>query len=79
MKNINELYPMLNEKTEEQCEFVKDTEREIERSSLIKDDSSEIGVGCKVKDMKPHILSDLCLILNEKSIPHVKACHHDER
>ena len=85
IKDINCQYPMLNEGTEEKCEYVKESEEKIESSAWIKD-SETIGwkkeanlKGLRVENMKPHILSDLCLIMNEKSIPTLKECHHKEK
>ena len=72
---MNEAFPMMNEKAEEECPVVKANE-----SAIIRDAKGmkfkDLYTGCMVKNMKPHILSDLCLDQKEKSIPAVKTCHH---
>ena len=68
---MNTAYPMQNQTTEEICQAVKDTDEEIERKARER-------WGCQVENMKPFILSDVCLDIDEHSIPTVpdKACHH---
>ena len=65
---------MQNQVTEEICQAVKDKDQEIERKAREWD-------GCKVKNMKPFILSDVCLVNHEHSIPSVpdKECLHKEQ
>ena len=64
-------YPMQNQETEEICQAVKDTDEEIERKA-------REWKGCQVKNMKPFILSDVCLDNHEHSIPTIpdKECPH---
>ena len=62
---------MQNQKTEEICENIKETDEEIERIAKMRD-------GCKVMNMREHILSDICIMLHEKSIPTLKECHHTD-
>ena len=68
---MNTAYPMQNQKTEEICPAVKATDEEIERKA------NEFE-GCLVKNMKFHILSDVCLDNHEHSIPTIPAtqCPH---
>lgn len=73
---MNEKFPMQNQMTEYACKVVRDTEEEIERNA--KEMKIERGdyVGCNVENMRPHILSDLCLIHNEGTIPSIMECQH---
>ena len=68
---MNTAYPMQNQTTEEICQAVKDTDEEIERRAREYE-------GCQVKNMKPFILSDVCLDNHEHSIPTIpeKECPH---
>ena len=77
IKALNEKFPMMNEMAEEEFQLVKATEEGIVRSAKeLKHEGGDLYTGCMVENMKPHILSDLCLIQKEKSIPSVKPCHH---
>ena len=73
---MNEAFPMMNEKAEEECPVVKATDEAIIRQA--KEMKHEKGdyIGCMVENMKPHILSDLCLVQKVMWIPAVKKCHH---
>ena len=68
----------MNEKAEEECPVVKANEEAIIRKAKEMKHEVEGGlhVGCMVENMKPHILSDLCLTQQKKSIPAVKPCKH---
>ena len=73
IKVLNEKFPMMNEKAEEECQLVKETEESIIRNAKeMKNEAGDLFTGCMVENMKPHIRSDLCLVQNEKSIPDIK-------
>ena len=76
---MNTAYPMQNQVTEEICQAVKDTDEEIERKA--RETKNQFGrqCGCQVKNMKPFILSDVCLDNHEHSIPTIpdKECPHE--
>ena len=80
LKALNEAFPMMNEKAEEECPVVKATEEAIIRDAKEMKFKVEgyptLYTGCMVENMKPNILSDLCLVQNKMSIPAVKTCHH---
>ena len=71
IKQMLETYPMLNQHTEKMCTIVWDRECDIKRNAREWD-------GCIVENIKPHILSDLCIIPNDKSLPTVRECHHSD-
>ena len=66
---MNSNFPMQNEMTEVNCNAVKDCDEEIEKKF------TRFG-GCRVRNMKKYILSDLCITVVEKSIPTTKECLH---
>ena len=67
---LNMKFPMQNQMTERNCQAVKKIYDEIERKA------TQVTYKCKVKNMRDHILHDLCLNMHEKSIPTIKVCHH---
>ena len=71
MKRINEDYPMQNQKTEGICRSVKKTEDKIKSQALR-------HMGCMVKNMKPYILSDICITVDDASVPTIKECNHPD-
>ena len=60
-------YPFQNQDSEKSRKF----HREID--DLIEQTISKKGP-IQVQQMKPHILSDLCIVTKEKSLPKVKEC-----
>ena len=76
LKALNEAFPIMNEKAEEECPVVKANEEAIIRKAKEMKHKEGRYIGCMVENMKPQILSDLCLIQKEKSIPSVKPCLH---
>ena len=66
-----EKYPMQNQETEGICKIVADMENDIKRNAKDWD-------GCMVENMRPHILSDICITINDKSLPSIKDCHHSD-
>ena len=68
---MNTAYPIQNQKTEEICQAVRDTDKEIESEA-------KESHGITVRNMKPFILSDVCLDNHEHSIPTIpdKECPH---
>ena len=74
---MNEDFPMMNEKAEEECPVVKEAIiRNAKEMKFEVEGYQTRYTGCMVENMKPHILSDLCLVQKEKSIPDTKPCHH---
>ena len=67
---------MQNQKTENTCNIVKETEEEIKRSAIEAKNEQNDFIGFLVKNMKRHILSNLCLIQRDQSIPIIKKCKH---
>ena len=65
---------MQNQKTEGICESIEKTDKKLRYQALS-------HMGCMVKNIKPHILSDICISVDEKtSVPNIKDCTHpDER
>ena len=79
IEDMNFKFPLQNQSTEDSCRVVKQTEEEMVRLALTKHNSGH-NTGCRVENMKPFILSGLCLTQNKGSIPFIKECHHiDER
>ena len=64
-----EQYPMQNQDSEKIWTFNKRIDDAIEQSARNKGPF-------QVKHMKPHIMSDLCIVVKEKSLPEVKDCTH---
>ena len=54
------------------CNVVKEHDEQIVKSAM----EYDMGIGCMVENMKVHILSELCLIQNEYSIPSLRECRH---
>ena len=59
---------MQNQESEENCKAVKELNKKIMENNLI----------FTVKEMKPHILSDLCLIISDEhqGLPKITKCRH---
>ena len=68
---MNTAYPMQNQLIEGIYQAVMDSDKEIKRKAR------EFR-GCKVNNMKPHILSYVCLENHDHSIPSIpdKECPH---
>ena len=62
IRAMNTAYPMQNQVTEEICQAVKDMDKEMERKARERK-------GCQVENIKPYILSDVCLVNHDHSIP----------
>ena len=73
---MNEKFPLLNQNTECTCRVVRENENEIVKNAMEMKNENGFDIGCMVENMKPHILSELCLIQKEQSIPFLKECHH---
>ena len=67
-----EQYPMQNQMSEKTWKFNKQIDGTIEQTVRNKGPF-------QVKHMKPHILSDLCIVVKEESLPEVKECTHEGR
>ena len=68
---------MQNQTTEEINEVVKKTNEKIERSAREMKNRDGYPIGCMVENMKPYILSDICLLYDDNAlIPSVKQCQH---
>ena len=78
IEDMNFKFPLQNQSTEDSCRLVKETEEEMVRVSLKKHDYG-FYVGCMVDNMKPYILSDLCLTQREGSLPSIKECNHTDQ
>ena len=64
---MNTQYPMLNQDVDLNYKFFRNV------------DNQSYDNLCMVTNMKRHILSDLCLIQNEHSLPLIKECLHSNR
>ena len=73
------MYPMQNQATEEDNKVVKNSDEEIKTYAINKKNKDGYPIGCMVENMKPYILSDICLIFNDDSIPSIKECYHSGR
>ena len=71
---MNEQFPMQNERTEQACKIVRETDDYIERKA--KRMKNGDYVGCTRERMKPHILSNICLVQNEGALPSIRKCRH---
>ena len=61
---MNEKYPIQNQTTEDMCPAVKETQEEIEkivREKVFVENGNWHLKEILVKEMKPHILSNICL------------------
>ena len=70
---------MQNSITESICKVVKERDEAIVKNVMERKFESGkrcVSIGLKVDNIKPHILSDLCLNHVEHSIPSIKACWH---
>ena len=76
IKGVNEHFPLQNQSSEDMCNVVRENEEEIVKNAMEMEHESGMGIGCLVENMKPHILSELCLLQKEHSIPSLKECHH---
>ena len=75
MRSVNEKFPMQNEGTEYLCKVVRETNRFIEKNAKRMKHNDYIG--CMVEEMKPHVLSNLCVWQEgEATIPSIKECKH---
>ena len=70
---------MQNQSTEEVNKVVKNSDEEIKRNSRDVTNKDGYPIGCMVENIKPYILSDICLLFNDYSIPSIKECHHSGR
>ena len=73
---MNKIYPIQNQATEDMCPAVKETQKEIKE--IARGMSSYLrGYNILVKEMKPHILSNICLDFQGK-IPNMPTedCPH---
>ena len=75
IKVMHEKFPMQNQSTEGMCNIVRENEKEIVKNAMEMDENG-MDIRCMVDNMKPHILSELCLLQKERSIPTIKECHH---
>ena len=73
-----ENFPLQNQGTEGSCSLVKEIDNEIMMSAMTMEHENGMDIGCTVENMKPYILSDLCLVQHEHSIPSVKECCHSD-
>ena len=64
-----EKYPMQNQESEKTWKFNKHVDDAIEE--IVKNKGP-----FQVRNMKSHILSDLCIVVKEKSLPDQKECQH---
>ena len=55
LRAMNEKYPIQNQTTEDMCPAVKEMQEEIEKIKMAS------GAMLLVREMKPHILSNICL------------------
>ena len=78
IREMNYKFPIQNQSSEDNGAVVKETEEEITRVALRKHNSGFYS-GCRVENMKPYILSDLCLTQKEGSLPSVKECNHTDQ
>ena len=78
IEDMNFKFPLQNQSTEDSCRVVKETEEEIVRVALNKYVHGYY-VGGMVDNMKPYILSDLCLTQREGSLPSIKECNHTDQ
>ena len=77
IKEMNYKFPIQNQNTEDNCLVVKERDEEI--MSVTQKKLEGYYVGCIVENMKPYILSDLCLTQKEGSLPSVKECNHTDQ
>ena len=76
---MNCRFPIQNQNTEDSCLVVKETEEEMVRVAIKKYTIYDYYAGCRVENMNPYILSDLCLTQKEGSLPSVKECNHTDQ
>ena len=73
---------MQNQSTEGRYEIVKEIDSEIESVAKMTSVTKitrytfETMQGPWVRNMRQYILSDICIVLHDKSIPTLKECQH---
>ena len=72
LKEMTEQYPMFNENSENAWKFNREMDNAIKRSAGADKD----GKWYSVDRMTPHVLSDICITVREKTLPRLKRCHH---
>ena len=78
IKEMNYKFPMQNQSTEENSIVVRETDEEMVKVARKKHNSGYY-LGCMVGNMKPYILSDLCITQRKGSLPYVKECNHTDQ
>ena len=85
MKALNEEYPHQNQDVEDTYPFIKQANIEMKKRAM-EDIDGKRSVSCKTTQMKPYILSEICINTTEdlgnlengcQPLPTAKPCHHE--